>query len=144
MVGKSLELNNLSWQRRLFALSSDRGKVWATICYWVQSCPGKSQMSIFFFYHCWTTVCWDPEILLPWQRDVTTSLKKEEKCEVTLPWQQSLWITTIGSLSNDAVDGKENWKNAIGLYTQNNNSARAPRFFVRFLAVVAWLLRETS
>ena len=68
--------------------------------------------------------------------DVTTSLYEEEKGEVALPWQQSFWITTIGSLSNDAADGKENWKNAIGLYTQNKNSARAPRFFVRFLAVV--------
>ena len=28
----------------------------------------------FFFCHiCRTTVCWDPEILLQWQRDVTTS-----------------------------------------------------------------------
>ena len=29
----------------------------------------------FFFCHiCRTSVCWDPGILLPWQRDVTTSL----------------------------------------------------------------------
>ena len=44
-------------------------------CSWVQSCTGKSYMSIcsFFFFCriCSTTVCWDPEILLPWQRDVT-------------------------------------------------------------------------
>ena len=43
----------------------------------------------------------------------------------------------IGSLGNDAGDGKRNWKKAMGLYPQNNNSARASRFCVRFLAVVA-------
>ena len=49
-----------------------------------------------------------------------------------------------GSLSYDASDGKENWKKSIGLYQHNNNCARASRFFVRFLAVVARLRRETS
>jgi len=30
---------------------------------------------LFFFWHiCRTTVCWDQEILWPWQRDITTSL----------------------------------------------------------------------
>ena len=62
-------------------------------------------------------------------------------------WRQitmvaKFWITTIGSVGNDAGEGKENWKKAIGLYPQNINSARASRFFVRFLAVVAWLRRE--
>ena len=33
---------------------------------------------------------------------------------------------------------------AVGLYQQNNNSARASRFFIRFLAIVARLRRETS
>ena len=47
-------------------------------CSWVQSCTGKSYMSFFFcrFFFCRicrTTVFWDPEILLPWQREVTTS-----------------------------------------------------------------------
>ena len=63
------------------------------------------------------------------------------KCDVTLPWWQNFWI---GSLSNDASDGKEKWKKAIGLYQQNNNCARASRCFVRLLAVVARLRRETS
>ena len=62
-------------------------------------------------------------------------------------WRQitmvaKFWITTIGSVGNDAGEGKENWKKAIGLYPQNINSARASRFYVRFLAVVAWLRRE--
>ena len=32
----------------------------------------------------------------------------EGRCDVTLPWQQNFWITTIGSLSNDDGDGNEN------------------------------------
>ena len=43
----------------------------------------------------------------------------------------------IRSLSSDDVDGNENGKKAIGLDQQNNNFARASRFFVLFLAVVA-------
>ena len=54
------------------------------------------------------------------------------------------WSQLKGSLSNHAFDGKENWKKAIGLYHQNNNSARASLFFVRFSAVVTRLRRETS
>ena len=42
-------------------------------------------------------------------------------------------------------DGNENGQKAIGLYRQNNNSARASRrFFVQFFAVVARLQRKTS
>ena len=41
----------------------------------------------------------------------------------------------MGSLSNNDGDGNENGKRAIGLYEQNNNFARASRFFVHFLAV---------
>ena len=33
-----------------------------------------------------------------------------EKCDVMLPWQQNIWITTIGSLSNNDGDGNENGK----------------------------------
>ena len=36
-----------------------------------------------------------------------------EKCDVTLPWQQNFWITTMGDLSNDNGDGNENGKKAI-------------------------------
>ena len=49
----------------------------------------------------------------------------------------------MGSLSNDDGDGNENGKKAIGLLWQNNNFARASRFFVHFLAVVARLRHET-
>ena len=49
-----------------------------------------------------------------------------------------------GSLRNDYGDGNENVKKAIGLDKQNNNSARASRFFVHFSAVVARLQRETA
>ena len=50
----------------------------------------------------------------------------------------------IRSLSNDDVDGNENGKKAIGLDWQNNNFARASRFFVHFFAVSARLRRETA
>ena len=43
----------------------------------------------------------------------------------------------IRSLSNDDGDGNKNGKKAVGLDYQNNNFARASRFFVLFLAVVA-------
>ena len=46
-------------------------------------------------------------------------------------------------LSNDDGDGNENGKKAIGLDRQNNNFARASRFFVHFLAVFARLRHET-
>ena len=49
-----------------------------------------------------------------------------------------------GSLSNDDVDGNENGETAIGLDWQNNNFARASRFFVHFLAIVARLRRESA
>ena len=49
----------------------------------------------------------------------------------------------MGSLSNDDGDGNENGKKAIGLDWQNNNFARASRFFVYFLAVVARLRHAT-
>ena len=49
-----------------------------------------------------------------------------------------------GRLSNDDGDGEEKDKKAIALVWQNNNFARASRFFVHFFAVVARLRRETS
>ena len=49
-----------------------------------------------------------------------------------------------GHLSNDDGDVNENGKKAIGLDWQNNNFARASRFFVHFLAVVARLQRESA
>ena len=50
---------------------------------------------------------------------------------------------TLGSLNNDDGDGNENGKKGIGLDKENNNFARASRFFVHFFAVVARLQRET-
>ena len=44
---------------------------------------------------------------------------------------------TLASLSNDDGDGNENGQKAIGSDKQNNNFARASRFFVHFFAVVA-------
>ena len=54
----------------------------------------------------------------------------------------------MGSLGNDDGDGDgdgdENGQKAIGLDKQNNNFARASRFFVHFFAVVARLRRENA
>ena len=52
----------------------------------------------------------------------------------------------IGSLSNDDgdSDGNDNGKKAMGLDWQNNNFARASRFFVHFFAVAARLHRENA
>ena len=50
----------------------------------------------------------------------------------------------IGSLSNVDGDVNENGIKAIGLEWQNNNSARASRFFVNFFAVNARLRRENA
>ena len=57
-----------------------------------------------------------------------------EKCHVTMV--ANFWITKIGSLCNS--------KKLIGLDWQKNNFARASRFFVHFLTVVARLRHETS
>ena len=53
-------------------------------------------------------------------------------------------MTSLGSQSNDDDDGNENGQKAIGLDKQNNNFARASRFFVHFFAVEARLQRETA
>ena len=50
----------------------------------------------------------------------------------------------LGSLSNDDGDGNENGNKPIGLDWQNNNFARASRFFVHFFAVVARLQGENA
>ena len=51
---------------------------------------------------------------------------------------------SLGSLTNDDGDGNENGTKAIGFDWQNNNFARASRFFVHFSAVTARLRCETS
>ena len=53
------------------------------------------------------------------------------------PQQQN----SLGSFSNDDGDGNEDVKKAI---TQNNNFARASRFFVHFFTVLARLRRENA
>ena len=53
-------------------------------------------------------------------------------------------ILSLGSFSNDDGDGNENVKKAMGLDWQNNNFARASRFFVHFYAVAARLERESA
>ena len=76
MVAKLLNLNNLSWQRRPFAMSNDGRKSWATVLFLLSAIMKRKVVHVNYFilfYHiCRTTVCWDPENLLPWQRDVTT------------------------------------------------------------------------
>ena len=59
------------WFSTIFALSNYGKRYGLPFCSWVQSCTGKLYMSfsplVLFFCHIWrTTVCWDPEILLPW------------------------------------------------------------------------------
>ena len=51
-------------------------------------------------------------------------------CEVVLE------VVLLGSLSNNDGDGNENGKKAIGLDWQNNNLARASRFFVHFIRLI--------
>ena len=48
----------------------------------------------------------------------------------------------IGRLRNDDDDSNE--KKSIGLDKENNNFARATRFFVHFFAAIARLQRETA
>ena len=52
-------------------------------------------------------------------------------------WQRLV----LESLRNDYDDGNENGKKATGLDKQNNNFARASRFFVHFSVVVARVQR---
>ena len=48
------------------------------------------------------------------------------------------------SNGNGNGNGNENDKKAIGLYWQNNNFARASRFFVHFIALGEQIRRETT
>ena len=50
MVGKVFDFNNLSWQRRPFALSNDGKKNGLPFCFCVQSCIGKSYLTNFFVF----------------------------------------------------------------------------------------------
>ena len=59
-------------------------------------------------------------------------------------WDHHTEDTLLGSLSNNDGDDNQNGKKAIGLDWQNNNFARAPRFFVHLFAVTAPLRRENA
>ena len=65
-------------------------------------------------------------------RQTTIRYKRRQSCSI------------VGSLSNYNGDHNENGKKAMGLDWQNNKFARASRFFVHFLAVVARLQRESA
>ena len=56
----------------------------------------------------------------------------------------SLLQEVLGNLSNDDRDVNKNGKKAIRFDWQNNDSARASRFFVRFFAVTTLLRRENA
>ena len=75
MAAKCLDLNHLSWYRWPFALSNDARKVWAIVLF-LSVIMKFIHVNFFVFFSCHicrATVCWYPEILLPWQRDATTS-----------------------------------------------------------------------
>ena len=59
-------------------------------------------------------------------------------------WKYCWRRKTLGSLGNDEDDRNENGTKSIGLDKENNNFARATRFFVHFFVVVARLQRETA
>ena len=46
--------------------------------------------------------------------------------------------------THDDVDDKEKGKKVMGFHQQNNNFARASRYFVHFFAVIAPLRHKTS
>ena len=55
-----------------------------------------------------------------------------------------LELDILGTLRNYDGDGKENVKKNNRFNEQNNNSARASRFFVHFFAFTAQLRREMT
>ena len=87
---------------------------------------------------------------MPWKTWFLLLILIHEQVSVLLYWQFEIspWlhchVTLIGSLSNDEGDVKENGKKAIDLDLQNNNFARASRFFVHFFDVTARLRRENA
>ena len=58
-------------------------------------------------------------------------------------WNQVAARVSIGSFSNDNGDDKQDVKKAWFIM-QNNNFARALRFFVHFFTVLARLRRENA
>ena len=64
--------------------------------------------------------------------------------DITLPWQQNFWITTIGSLSKDDGDGNENGKKAIPYNFENKPKGLyfSKALFERLIFGGAYLRRE--
>ena len=73
-------------------------------------------------------------------------MSHEEKslpsCFTTADHHMASYI--VGSFSSDDSDGKEDVKKSNRFVTQNDNFARASRFFVHFFTVVARLRRESA
>ena len=66
---------------------------------------------------------------------------------MSLMMMMTTTTTTIADDDNGELkqrQGNETGKKAIGLDWQKNNFARASRFFVHFLAVIARLQRESA
>ena len=66
----------------------------------------------------------------------------EEKIEGL--WTGYLLSQSLWSFGNDDGNGNESIKKRHPIIKQNNNSARASRFFVHFFAVTARLRRENA
>ena len=66
----------------------------------------------------------------------------EEKIEGL--WTGYLLSQSLWSFGNDDGNVNENIKKSHPIIKQNNNSARASRFFVHFFAVTARLRRENA
>ena len=76
MVALFLNLNNLSWQRRPFALSNDGRKEWASVYFWSAILHRKviyDNFLRFFLSYLSNHGLLRSRNLLPWQRDTTTS-----------------------------------------------------------------------
>ena len=87
---------------------------------------------------------------MPWKTWFLLLILSHAQVSVPLYWQFEIspWlhchVTLIGTLSNDDGDVNEKGKKAIDLDWQNNNFARASRFFVHFFAFTARLRRESA
>ena len=106
-------------------------------CLWVQSCTGKSCIQVKFFalfctiINCWTTVCWDLEFFLSWQRNVTTTplyfviftqpTKKNQYCVSKAQWQDTQsciemdWEEEESSAKNHLVENSDERAGGVGL-----------------------------
>ena len=59
---------------------------------------------------------------------------KEEKSDVTLPWQQNVWITTRGSQSYNNGDGNESGEESNGLNLAKQQPRTSITLFCTFLS----------